>query len=154
MLICQLKENRVTITRGIVATILVVAGVLKAHYFAVNPDYSSGESEYRSFAIVVVNLELFIAVWLVGGVLPKAAWRVAIALFFSFALYSLWRIWKGVDNCNCFGEMRLSPWQSFLVDISAIVLLVAAPPNEACDSGTARDKSVCRRSVGVAVAYF
>ncbi|MDR2643810.1 MAG: hypothetical protein LBC74_13570, partial [Planctomycetaceae bacterium] len=68
------------VIRLIVATIILVAAVLKAHQLATTPSLGDGLLHARWFNIFVVEFELFFGVWLILGMLPKLTLLATVGL--------------------------------------------------------------------------
>ena len=57
----------------LVALVLLVAAVLKAHQLATEPVVGSGLLDSRWLLVAVVQHELFLAFWLLSGLFPRTA---------------------------------------------------------------------------------
>src|SRR5579863_6744747 len=55
-------------------------------------------------AVLVPPVELFVAAFLLSGIMPRAAANAAAGLLglFTVALIVMW--WRGIKGCACFGE--------------------------------------------------
>lgn len=108
------------------ALILVAAAVAKSGQ--VLPGANAGLLGSRTFGILLVQFELFLASWLLLGVQAIPAWRVSIATLLAFASVALWKSVSGADSCGCFGQIQVSPWLMLVVDLMLLCGLFAAPP--------------------------
>ena len=106
-----------------VALVLLVAAVLKAHQLATEPIFGAGLLESRWLLVAVVQYELFLAFWLFSGLFPRTAWWFAIGTFGLFAVVSGAKALAGEPTCGCFGRVPTSPWLSLSINLAAIVAL-------------------------------
>lgn len=74
-------------------------------------------------AIAIVQMELIGSFVFLAGVARVAVWRAGVFLFVAFALYSLTRALTGHDSCGCFGNLKVHPWWTFIIDIGVLSLL-------------------------------
>jgi hypothetical protein len=77
---------------------------------------------------LLASLELLLGLWLFGGWLRASAWFVATMSFTGFAGASAWLGWQGYSSCGCFGAIPVSPWLSFGLNASVLLLLMLAVP--------------------------
>ncbi|MDA1055481.1 MAG: hypothetical protein O3C40_34205 [Planctomycetota bacterium] len=107
------------VVRFLLAGVLLVAATLKT-LFPVT------ESMAPPFAIALILFELFLAVWLISGLLPRFSWCVATLCFAAFAAISVMKIAAGETDCGCFGVLRVSPWFALSIDMAAVLLLLSS----------------------------
>jgi hypothetical protein len=117
------------VIRLIVATIILIAAVLKAHQLATTPSLGDGLLHARWFNIFVVEFELFFGVWLVLGMLPKLTWLATVGCFSVFTLVSFYEAILGEKSCGCFGNVTVNPWVTMVFDLLVIALLVYVRPS-------------------------
>jgi hypothetical protein len=110
----------------LVALVLLVAAVLKAHQLATEPVFGTSLLESRWLLVAVVQYELFLAFWLLSGLFPRTAWWFAIGTFGLFAVVSGAKALAGEPTCGCFGRVPTSPWLSLSINLAAILALMAA----------------------------
>ena len=108
--------------RYILAFVLIAAGTLKAWQFAYAPLETGGKFAVL-FSIAVVEFELAFALMLFFGLRPRVMKWAAGCLFALFGVISLYKAITGEASCGCFGELRVSPWWTSVLD-AAIVLAV------------------------------
>jgi uncharacterized membrane protein YphA (DoxX/SURF4 family) len=77
--------------RLVVASVLLVAAILKTHQLATTPILGEGFLHARWFKIFVVEFELFFGIWLIFGILPRLTWLVTISLFSIFSIVSFYK---------------------------------------------------------------
>lgn len=109
--------------------LLIVATGLKAHQLATEPILGRGIFNSRWFLLGVVEWELLFGLWLLAGLWPRTTWVIALCCFGVFTAISLYKAISGEATCGCFGRLRVSPWFTLLLDISAILALLAFPPH-------------------------
>lgn len=104
--------------------ILLLAAAMKLYGSAVEPVGGFGIFSQPWVQMLIVEWEILLGIWLVWGVNSGLAWVAAIATFVTFGCVSAWQGWIGQTNCGCFGAIRVNPWLTFGIDVSALALLV------------------------------
>jgi hypothetical protein len=107
----------------LVALVLLVAALLKAHQLATEPVFGISLLESRWLLVGVVQYELFLAFWLLSGLFSRTAWWFAIGTFGLFAVVSGAKALAGEPTCGCFGQVPTSPWLSLAINFVAILAL-------------------------------
>ncbi len=74
--------------------------------------------------------ELLLGAWLIVGVFPVAARRVALVCFLGFAGVALFKAIRGEVSCGCFGSIAAAPWLIFALDVAIVFALFRFPPAE------------------------
>jgi hypothetical protein len=123
--------NSVRIALGLV---LLIAAGLKGYEFATEPAVRVGLFESRWFLIGLIELEFSFGVWLLLGIYPRIALRIAILLFAMFTVISLFQVVLGKSSCGCFGTFSLSPWVTFLFDVLATFSLLRCRSSKPCQA--------------------
>ncbi len=108
--------------------ILLIAAALKLNGLAVDPVAGTGFFGSTAFQVAVVEFELLLAAWLFWGVLPVAAWVSTLVVFSGFTAVSGWQGWIGRASCGCFGQVTVSPWWAFLLDVTVLAGLLLGRP--------------------------
>ena len=85
----------------------------------------AGQSHWGSIYIVP-PVEIALSVWLISGVNLRWSLGLAAALFFCFETVTLVLIFEGVDDCGCFGIVRLSPKVTYCIDCAAFITAIGA----------------------------
>jgi len=129
------------------AAVLLVAVALKGLQLATDPLSADLLFGRRWVGIVLVNSEFALALLLVGGAYPHWARWASISCFLAFAVVSLLQAVAGKSSCGCFGQIVITPWLAFSIDILAVVACwVFAPDHRvSCHSS-----DVNRRGAAVA----
>ena len=109
-----------TWVKNITAFVLTVAAMLKAWQFAFAPLGVGGRFSVL-FPIAVVEFELAFALLLFFGVFPKVMRRATICLFALFGVVSAYKAVTGEASCGCFGDIRVHPLLTTVLDVSIIV---------------------------------
>ncbi|MDR2644238.1 MAG: hypothetical protein LBC74_15770 [Planctomycetaceae bacterium] len=123
-------NRRWIVVRFIIAVILLIAAVLKAHQLATTPLLGEGLLHNRWFNIFVVEFELFFGIWLIFGLLPKLTWLATIGLFSIFSVISFYEAISGFKSCNCFGNVTVNPWITMAFDLMITGLLLILLPKK------------------------
>jgi hypothetical protein len=113
----------------ILGVLLLAAALLKLQGLALDPVSRQGIFSTPEFQMATVEVELFLAVWLLWGVRPQGAWIAALLAFLCFAGASLYLGWIGQGSCGCFGNLvPVSPWYTLAGDLAAVALLLLSRP--------------------------
>lgn len=106
--------------------LLIVAGALKTGPWlsGVSAEGGSGRSVLVGLAIAV---ELLFGLWLMLGLFPRLTRCVALGCFFGFLNIALFKALEGAASCSCFGNVPLTPWIAFTIDVVAVVALLLSP---------------------------
>jgi hypothetical protein len=136
---------------GMLGMVLLAALALKGHEIATEelPEYSLLTS--RWFLVLVVEWEIFFALWLLGGFYqsyPRLTCWVALLYFFTLFVVAMDSVLKGRPTCPCFGKSIFPPWIAAAFDLVALLLLAAAPLPQAVRQPAQRS-----RWLGLAAAF-
>ncbi len=103
--------------------VLITAVVLKLQ------GWSSGTSGVNYFSpavqLAALEAEALVGLWLLAGWARHGAWLVAVGLFAALAAVSLYLGLIGQSSCGCFGRIRVSPWESLVLDGVCLTGLLA-----------------------------
>lgn len=105
---------------------LLVAAALKGHEIATEELLEDSLLSSRWFLMLVVEWDLFSALWLLSGVYRSYPWatrRVALLYFFALFVVAVDSVLKGHPSCPCFGKALIPPWVTALFDFVVLVLL-------------------------------
>lgn len=114
------KSLMVTIIPPAVGVTLSIAALLKVIEFIHHPD----RQRVSWFDLASIGSELFLGLWLISGALPEAARRVAIGCFSVFACYTFYEALAGKTDCGCFGQVKVNPWFTVVLDVAVVLALV------------------------------
>ncbi len=110
--------------------VLLCAATLNTWGFVHSPGPYAGVQGMPGFEPTLIALEILLGLWLISGASPSPARRLAIGCFSVFACYTLYEALAGKTDCGCFGQVHVSPWFTFALDVAAVLVLVflAKPP--------------------------
>ena len=137
------------------AAALFTAASLNAWRFIHSPILPSGVEGLPGFEPALIAFEIFLGLWLISGALPKAARRVAIGCFGVFACYAFYEALFGKTDCGCFGQVRVNPWFTFILDVAIVLALIffARPSGKDTDpSRWSRRKWPVAAAAGIGLA--
>lgn len=120
-----------------IGLVLVSASLFKARQWYLDPFAVSDVPAIPILRAAVIDFELILGFWLISGLLPRAAWTLAIATFSVFLAITSRDAIIGKASCSCFGSFATSPWLVGVFDLAAIVLLVTLFPKALPRSRTA-----------------
>ena len=100
---------------------LLVAAFLKLRDFG-TPNALFDIAPSLEFGLI--QLEVFVALWLLSGWKTVAAWLCTFSLFATFAGASLAMVVQKKATCGCFGSVDFNPAWVFVIDIVAISSLL------------------------------
>jgi hypothetical protein len=115
------------VSRGLAMLLLTAAG-LKLNGLAVDPVGRIGLFTAPAFQIAVIEFEIFLAAWLLWGKPPLGSWVTALGVFTVFAAVSAYQGWIGRASCGCFGQLSVSPWYAFGIDLAVLLALILGRP--------------------------
>ena len=147
-------KGRWPLLRTLIGVLLLAAAALKGHQLATSPLPPTAVLD-RPSSVVLIELELLLALWLLCGGWARAAWTICVALFGVFAAYSLWRLIAGADSCGCFGAAAVPPAATLTLDLLVLAGLTACRPTG--NSAPARMRvglaSVLAAAIGIPAAW-
>lgn len=71
--------------------------------------------------------------WLLAGLYPRPTRRLTAGLFGLFAVVAATRGLAGRASCGCFGDLAVSPWATFGLDLAAVLALSFVPVRSGID---------------------
>ena len=120
-----MRSRAYSTLRLALATLLLVAALLKGHELATEPVAGGTIFDSRPWLVGVVQGQLFLGIWLAANVYPRTVKFVTLAVFFAFACVSAYKVLSGADSCGCFGKANVDPrWTLAAV----VTLLYVRPP--------------------------
>lgn len=69
-----------------------------------------------------------LSLWLLTGIFRRPAWAVALVCFTLFSCVTLYQVISGKSSCGCFGKVPISPHAMFVVDVTAVTMLLLLRP--------------------------
>ena len=105
------------------ALVLLTAGILKTYYLSIMP-WGVILRDSKALDVVLIQFEFGVCFLLISGWQPFLVKWVSAALFLAFSLYSCFRVFQGIESCDCFGFVDVSPLQSLLLNLVCIGLLL------------------------------
>jgi len=112
------------VSRVSIGVMLCLSAAMKVGKLS-QPTHHTPEFTLLAFSSLV---ELIVGLVLILDILPSLSTLGSIFLFLLFAGANIAGIVHKVPSCNCFGSLSLSPQLMLIVDLSAIVLLLATAP--------------------------
>lgn len=119
--------NTAMIGRGLVFTVLLVAGIAKLASVA------TYGSDYATLVMSVTQGQLEILL----GVLYASRWQavvmrqVMLGVFTVFLAYNLYLIAQGASSCGCYGSIRVAPIYSAGLNLGLLITVFLIPMNSA-----------------------
>jgi hypothetical protein len=107
-----------------VGAILLLSAALKSWQYLQSPIPPYELQHFPGLEPVLTTFETFLGLWLISGAMPMAARRVAIGCFSLFACYTLYEALAGKTDCGCFGQVHVSPWFTFVLDVAIVLALM------------------------------
>ena len=107
---------------SLTGALFLAAAALRVRQLVGTPSSVLG-SNVIPVSAALIAWETFLGLWLISGALPHAARRVAIGCFSVFACYTLYEALAGKADCGCFGQVRVNPWFTFILDVSVVLAL-------------------------------
>ena len=117
------------IVAKLLAALLLIAATLKGRQLLTEPVANSDIWSYRPFLILTVEFELALGLWLLSGLVKKAAWLTTLLCFAAFSAITLYKALTGAASCDCFGSVHVNPWISLLaIDLPVLLALLFFHP--------------------------
>ena len=135
------------VVRRVLGLILLTAAGLKVYAVTagtVDPGLPFASSTVQ---VTAAEVEALLGAWLLLGASPRLAWWATVTAFGLLAGASLYLIIDRRTSCGCFGNLTVSPWASFALDLAAVVCLARWRPESHGAAG-----SVPARAIGLAVS--
>lgn len=121
------KRSQAFVVRELVvgtpAVVLLLAAALKWHELPIVNRTGQGVLHAPWLIFTQIHLEFALALWLLSGLLPLWSRRSAIAVFSLFASVAAYKALTGADSCNCFGQLKVSPWLTLALDLTILAAL-------------------------------
>jgi hypothetical protein len=131
--------------------ILAAAG-MKAYALALDPLVQDWFLASPRLLIAAIEVEMLLGLWLLSGWSVRAGWVAALGFFAVMTGVSLDLATTGQTSCGCFGQVPVSPWLTFAVDLAAVGALVIFRPARQGDlPGGAWLQRLLKSVVGAAV---
>lgn len=119
-------SNSFTLVRIALAALLFSAAGLKAQELFTVP--AAALPLPWGWSVALVQFELAAACWILLAPSPGWAWWAALLTFGLFAVAAATKWASGAADCGCFGRLPTRPWQSLLVDLTALAALLMVRP--------------------------
>jgi len=124
------------LTPKIAATMLTVAAVLKVVDVSIWPSVKSFVFGSKQLTLGLVIFEFALAAWLYSGRYPSKAGAFGAMVFFVFAIVSANRFFSGEADCGCFGQLKVPPAVTAILDVVLAALLALTSPKPTRTAGT------------------
>jgi len=124
------------VVRAVLGCILLTAAVLKGWELATEPVANDSIFSYRWSLTAQVEVELFLALWLLSGLYRRQVWWAALVGFAFFSCVTLYKGLSGAASCGCFGKVEVSPWYTLVLDLAAVAALLLFRPVVQADRQT------------------
>jgi hypothetical protein len=126
----------------ILGGVVIAAGALKGYQLVTDPGSPASQGLPASLAVVEIEVEFFLGLWLASGWRPGQSRKAALLLFAVFAAVALGKAVLGEATCGCFGRLEVRPGQILVFDLVALALLWASKPVEARPRAAGRDEGL------------
>jgi hypothetical protein len=109
--------------------LLLAAAALKLHGLAIDPAGHSGVFAAAEWQVGIVEIEIFLGLWLLSGHRPIGSWLGVQLAFGCFTAASFYQGWIGQASCGCFGAVAVNPWLTFSLDVAVMIALALCRPD-------------------------
>jgi hypothetical protein len=107
---------------SVLGVVLLSAAVLKFQATFTGSAVQLAHS--RAIAIVLAECEICWGLWMLAGFAPHLTRIASVILFAGMGIISLRSALMDSSSCGCFGDLPVSPWTSFGIDVCAILGLL------------------------------
>ena len=115
---------------AILALILFSAGLLKIVQLRIDMQHNLLEARQWWLILAETQVELLLACWLVSGWARDRAKSVGSVVFGFFAIYNVSQWLYGLDDCGCFGAIKVDPKITFAFDCLALIAIALWRPKQ------------------------
>lgn len=119
----RFSKSRNILVPWSVGVFLLIAAALKVHGLIFVEPINAATQLPQWVGWILVPGEVALGLWLLSGLQRRTTSIVALIAFSSFASFSLFAALRGERSCGCFGQITVSPWFTFLVDLMAIAAI-------------------------------
>ena len=105
---------------------LLTAALLKVHQLSTVPYLDKFPP--RWLMIAFVEIELWFAIWLFSGKLPRLTHRMTLIMFTFFSCVTFYKAISGEASCGCFGQIEVNPWYTLVFDVGVVGILLWSWP--------------------------
>jgi len=125
----RLKCARAGLVEITLALVLLAAAALKSHQLFTGP-IATPNLIFRTGRLLAgfIEVEFLLAIWLLIGGFTRLRFVCAMVCFTIFAAVSGYEAAHGAASCGCFGNLRVPPAITAVLDVSAIVALWLTRP--------------------------
>lgn len=106
-----------------VAILLLIAAAAKARVMGIAAGSLSGHEWPQ---LIGLSSEILFGVWLLSGRCPKVLRWSSVAWFSVFACIAFVKGVMGLVSCGGFGDIEVSPWVTFTLDLAIVSALAVA----------------------------
>ena len=106
--------------RSLVASLLLIAAILKGAQLVSDPTTSLGSTWDRTLLPLQIAMELGLGLFVLSGLYWRLICWMALLLFTLFAAYSAYLAVNGAASCGCFGLVKIHPWWMFVLDLAVV----------------------------------
>jgi hypothetical protein len=143
--------------RLIVGVLLLFAGAMKLTATSA-PQYLSEYLILDSHSsTLLAGWEILLGLWVLSGWSAYVSRRVVAITFSVLASVSGYLGWFGVADCGCFGDVSVSPWWVFGLDVGIVIASCSVKPPVRRATDWAATDFAAPAGVGlalIAIAYF
>lgn len=135
-----------------VAILLLIAAAAKARVMGI----AAGSLSVHEWPqLIGLSSEFLFGVWLLSGRCPKVLRWSSVAWISVFACIAFAKGVMGLEGCGCFGDIEISPWVTFTLDLAIVrVLAVASTTDSAIITRYLGSNRLRWAAVLVVVAIF
>jgi hypothetical protein len=112
----------------LVGVLLLAAAGAKLYGWNYQPTSETAWLAIPSVRAATIISEGLLGLWLLIGIAREGSWLASLAAFTCFAVVSARSGWLGLASCGCFGAATVSPWFSFTLDVTVLILLGVLRP--------------------------
>jgi hypothetical protein len=142
------------VVRILLGVLLLVAAALKAHGLTLDPLSQESFLASPRLLVATIEMEILLGLWLLSGWAARGAWVVALGFFAILAGVSLYLALAGQASCGCFGQLAVSPWAAFGLDIAAVAALLIWRPGYTAEARPAVWLSGLLKAAAGAAAFL
>ncbi len=108
--------------------VLAIAAIVQGYNLLLSITFDNKNFLNYGTILIFILLEIIFVLWLLWNKPARWVWFFSVLLFAGFILYSVYKELSGSIECNCFGNITISPYFAILFDSFYFVLLLYGRP--------------------------
>jgi len=140
--------------RVMLGLLLLGAAAFKAYSLWNDTAQPVGIFSSLRIQIAVIQIEALLGLWLLSGLNSQVARWVALGWFLCLGAASLYLGIEGESSCGCFGRLKVNPWLTVALDLTAVGALFLWRPGSGGEASAIRFMNKSTGIVAGAIGFL